>query len=307
MHLDLPLQVGPQARVVVALSCLERSTSGSGDDRSTSEHLQWEDEGVARLVPTAAGTRVQWQTALPGHLPPSSPPGEDGTVWRVSVDGQGLDHGFKATYDIPVFATGASDNFGAPDVMFGTALAHQAGDEALLRERIDAVCRVEMDMQGRLVLDQPYARMRRAQLPWLFMGVVFVISGGFLWHVRALGGFMGILFGGLGLLALVLSLWLLLNRRTTTLDRSQGITTVRRWLGLPVSTRQWDAQAIEGLSVHRSYRMQVSGQRPESIWQVRAHPGGEKAIVLADSISGEAAARLLMAEMARHTGWTERS
>ncbi|MCU0957501.1 MAG: hypothetical protein MUF55_09330, partial [Hydrogenophaga sp.] len=225
-----------------------------------------------------------------------------GTVWRVSVDGQGLEDGFNATYDIPVFATGASASFGAPDAMFGTASAHRAEDEALLRERIDAVCRVEMDLQGLLVLDQPYARMRRAQLPWLFMGVVFVISGGYLWHVRALGGFMGILFGGLGLLALVLSLWLLLNRRTTTLDRSQGITIVRRLLGLPVSTRHWDTQAVSGLSVHSSYRMQVSGQRPESIWQVRAHPGGDKAIVLADSISGEAAARLLMADVARYTG-----
>lgn len=303
MHLDLPLQVGPQARVVMALSCLERSTSGSGDDRSTSEHLQWEDEGVARLVPTAAGTRVQWQTALPGHLPPSSPPGEDGTVWRVSVDGQGLEDGFSATYDIPVFATGASASFGAPDAMFGNASAHQAEDEALLRERIGAVCRVEMDMQGRLVLDQPYARMRRAQLPWLFMGVVFVISGGYLWNVRALGGLMGILFGGLGLLALVLSLWLLLNRRTTTMDRSQGTTIVRRLLGLPVSTRHWDAQAMAGLSVHRSYGMQVNGRRPESIWQVRAHPLQGKPVVLADSISGEGAARLLMQDIARHTGW----
>lgn len=303
MHLDLPLQVGPQARVVMALSCLERSTSGSGDDRSTSEHLQWEDEGVARLVPTAAGTRVQWQTALPGHLPPSSPPGEDGTVWRVSVDGQGLEDGFSATYDIPVFATGASASFGAPDAMFGTASAHQAEDEALLRERIGAVCRVEMDMQGRLVLDQPYARMRRAQLPWLFTGVVFVASGIFLWNVRAVGGFMGILFVGLGLLALVLSLWLLLNRRTTTMDRSQGTTIVRRLLGLPVSTRHWDAQAMAGLSVHRSYGMQVNGRRPESIWQVRAHPRQDKPVVLADSISGEEAARLLMQDIARHTGW----
>lgn len=303
MQLELPMQMGPQARVVMALSCLERSTSGSGDDRSTREHLQWEDEGVARLMPTAGGTRVHWQTALPGHLPPSSPPGEDGTVWRVSGNSRGLDGEFSATYDIPVFATGASTSFGAAEDLFGTASAHRAEDEALLRERIGAVCHMDIDLQGRLVLDQPYARMRRAQLPWLVMGAAGVASGAYLWNVRALGGLMGILFGAIGLLAIVLSLWFLLNRRTTTMDRSQGMSIVRRLLGLPVGRRRWDAQAMTGLSVHRSYRMQVNGQRPESIWQVRAHLRDGKPVVLADSISGEEAARLLMADIARYTGW----
>lgn len=302
MHLDLPVQAGPQARVVVAISCLERSTSGSGDDRSTSENLQWENEGVARLLPTSGGTRIQWQTNVPGHLPPSASPGEDGTVWRVSVTGQGLDDDFSAHYDIPVFATGTSANFSGPDDQFASGLTDQALREPVLRERIAAVCRVGMDMQGRLVLDQPYARMRRVQMPWLIVGVVFLASGIYLWRKDALGGWMGILFGGLGMLALVLSLWHLGNRRKVTLDRSQG-TTVQRWLvGIPVGLRRY-AQMIERLSLNRSYGLQVSGKRPENIWQVRAHPIGGKDIVLADSISGEEAARLLMSDIARHTGW----
>jgi len=302
MHLDLPVQAGPQARVVVALSCLERSTSGSGDDRRTSENLQWENEGVARLLPTSGGTRIQWQTNVPGHLPPSASPGEDGNVWRVSVTGQGLDGDFSAHYDIPVFSTGASANFSAPDDQFASGLTDQAAKAPVLRERIAAVCRVGLDMQGGLVLDQPYARMRRVQMPWLIVGVVFLASGIYLWRKDALGGWMGILFGGLGMLALVLSLWHLGNRRKVTLDRSQG-ATVQRWLvGIPVGLRR-HAQMIERLSLHRSYGLQVSGQRPENIWQVRAHPIGGKAFVLADSISGEEAARLLMSDIARHTGW----
>lgn len=302
MHLDLPVQAGPQARVVVALSCLERSTSGSGDDQRTSESLQWENEGVAKLLAAPGGTRIQWQTELPGHLPASVSPGEDGTVWRVSVTGQGLDGDFSAHYDIPVFATGAHSTFSVPDDRFTFGQTDLASKEPMLRERIAAVCRVGMDMQGRLVLDQPYARMRRVQLPWLIMGVVFLASGTYLWRQNALGGWMGILFGGLGLLALVLSLWHLGNRRKVTLDRSQG-ATVQRWLaGMPVARRRY-AQMIERLSLYRSYGLQVSGQRPESIWQVRAQPLGGKAFVLADSISGEEAARLLMSDIARHMGW----
>lgn len=302
MHLDLPVQAGPQARVVVALSCLERSTSGSGDDQRTSENLQWENEGVAKLLPAPSGTRIQWQTEVPAHLPPSVPPGEDGTVWRVSVTGQGLDGDFNAHYDIPVFDTGASASFSAPDHRFTSGDIELVSKEPILRERIAAVCRVDLDTQGRMVLAQPYARMRRVQLPWLIMGMVFLASGIFLWRENALGGWMGILFGGVGLLALILSLWHLGNRRTVTLDRSQGVT-VQRWLaGLPVARRRY-AQMMERLSLHRSYGLQVSGQRPENIWQVRAHPLGGKAIVLVDSISGEDAARLLMSDIARHTGW----
>ena len=302
MHLDLPVQAGPQARVVVALSCLERSTSGSGDDRRTSENLQWENEGIAKLLPTPGGTRIQWQTNVPGHLPPSASPDEDGTVWRVSVAGQGLDGDFSAHYDIPVFATGTTASFSAPDDRLAFGQANLPSEESLLRERIAAVCQVGMNMQGRLVLDQPYARMRRVQMPWLIMGVAFLASGTYLWRKDALGGWMGILFGGLGLLALVLSLWHLGNRRKVTLDRSQGATVERWLLGIPVGRRRY-AQMIERLSLYRSYGLQVSGQRPENIWQVRAHPLGGKAFVLADSISGEEAARLLMNDIARHTGW----
>jgi hypothetical protein len=100
----------------------------------------------------------------------------------------------------------------------------------------------------------------------------------------------------------VLSLWHLGNRRTVTLDRTQGATVERRLAGIPVGRRRY-AQMMEHLSLHRSYGMQVSGQRPENIWQVRAHPQGGKAFVLVDSISGEDAARLLMNDIARHTGW----
>lgn len=302
MHLDLPVQADPQARVLVALSCLERSTSGSGDDQRTSENLQWENEGVAKLLPTPGGTRIQWQTDVPGHLSPSVSPGEDGTVWRVSVAGQGLDGDFSAHYDIPVFATGTSATFSVPDDRFTFGQTDLASKEPVLRERIATVCRVSVDMQGRLVLDQPYARMRRVQLPWLIMGVVFLASGTYLWRQNALGGWMGFFFGGLGLLALVLSLWHLGNRRKVTLDRSQGATVERWLLGIPVGRRRY-TQMIERLSLYRSYGLQVSGQRPENILQVRALPLGGKAFVLADSISGEEATRLLMSEIARHTGW----
>jgi hypothetical protein len=304
MHLDLPVQASPKARVVMALSCLERSTNGSGEDRRTSESLQWENEGVARTLPTTSGTRIQWHADVPGHLPASVPPGEDGTVWRVSITGQGLGGDFSAHYDIPVFATEAGTTFPAAGDAFALGEMTPASDESLLRERIAAVCHVAQDMQGRLVLEQPYARMRRAQLPWLFMGLGCLASGGYLWRQDALGGWLGVVFGAIGMLAVGLSLWHLCNRRTITIERSQGVTIERSLAGLPMTESHHHALSIQRLGLHRSFGLQVSGQRPESIWQVRAHPYEGKAFVLVDSISGEAAARLLMRDIVLHTGWS---
>lgn len=309
MHLDLAVPMTPDMRFDMALSQLTRSTSGTTDERRTHDSLQWETEGLATVTPTATGTRLQWQTQIPRDLPPSGPPDEDGSVWRVSVKGHGPAKGFSAYYDIPVFATEHSPDpataSDAPAAPWATPDGFgQPADQLLLRERIAAVCHVAHDLQGQLVLEQTYGRMRRAQLPWLFMGVITTTVGVFLWHKTSAPAFMALIFGGVGVLALVLSIWHLGNRRTSTLHRQQGVTFQRNFLGLPVRRGHWLHQDIARLSLHDSYGMQVNGQRPERIWQVRAHSKTGQHLVLADSISGKDAARLLMADIAAHTGWS---
>ena len=89
--------------------------------------------------------------------------------------------------------------------------------------------------------------MRRAQLPWLFMGVIMTTVGVFLWHKTSAPAFMALIFGGVGVLALVLSIWHLGNRRTSTLHRQQGVTFQRNFLGLPVRRGHWLHQDIAAL------------------------------------------------------------
>jgi len=89
----------------VVLTCIRRVTTGSGDDRSTSETVLWQEEqrvdGTGVTIPVAF--------AIPADAAPSDPgQASDGTLWRLDVtaDVPGVD--YAASFEVPVFRTAES-------------------------------------------------------------------------------------------------------------------------------------------------------------------------------------------------------
>jgi hypothetical protein len=94
-----PLPLTPANGFRVVLSCIRRVTTGSGDDRSTSERVLWQEEQQVPGRPsrTAQGTTTTVPVRFP--IPPDALPcddrnSRDTVLWRleVSADVPGVDY-----------------------------------------------------------------------------------------------------------------------------------------------------------------------------------------------------------------------
>jgi len=101
-----PSDLRPPEGFRVVLSCIRRETTGSGKNRSTTEHLLWQEE--RRTMGGPGGLPVAF--AIPSDARPSDPGRSDNRVlWRLQVTGDvpGID--YAATFEVPVFHTTESD------------------------------------------------------------------------------------------------------------------------------------------------------------------------------------------------------
>ena len=101
-----PSDLRPPEGFDVVLSCIRRETTGSGKNRSTTEHLLWQDE--RRTMGGPGGLPVVF--AIPPDVRPSDPgTSDDRVLWRLQVTGEvpGID--YAAKFEVPVFRTAASD------------------------------------------------------------------------------------------------------------------------------------------------------------------------------------------------------
>jgi len=97
------------------LTCVNLRTTGSGDDRSTSEYIRWQEEqrvqgqrgagdrgqGVVTVVPI--------RFRIPADvLPTDDANSDDRIVWRVQVAAAVPGVDYSASFEVPVFRTAAS-------------------------------------------------------------------------------------------------------------------------------------------------------------------------------------------------------
>jgi hypothetical protein len=96
----------PQHGLHLRLSCFRRTSSGSGNNRSTTEKILWQDEKWLRAdLPqtdlNATGIPIYFK--LPDNLPESTTAFGDGTHWRLEASAQMRGPNFHATFEVPVF------------------------------------------------------------------------------------------------------------------------------------------------------------------------------------------------------------
>lgn len=91
----------------VRLNCINKVTSGSGDDRKTREHIQWQDEQVIRLYPGQQNYVIACR--LPENTKTSDYSDNDNqTIWRLTCQAEVPGVDFNATFEVPVI-TGQPD------------------------------------------------------------------------------------------------------------------------------------------------------------------------------------------------------
>lgn len=96
-------------RFDVTLCCIYSYMSGSGKNRSRSESIKWQSDGVCHSHRTGQGTRLNFRFDVPEGLPNSDVKQRgDYYLWRASVACELDGPDFSRRYEIPVFDTGAT-------------------------------------------------------------------------------------------------------------------------------------------------------------------------------------------------------
>ncbi len=103
----------PEEGFHVTLSCVRRERSGSGNNRSTTERILWQNSRVIRkdaMAHDRSRSAIPILFAIPYDQPPSDPEGGHlGVFWRLEVRAKVPGVDYATQFTVPVFKTEDSD------------------------------------------------------------------------------------------------------------------------------------------------------------------------------------------------------
>ena len=279
----------------LTLTNLRSYISGTGKNRSRKEHAKWQDMIVAHSESTGTGTRLTFRFDVPEGLDESDPLRDQDSyyVWRLDLtselDGTDLDRSFE----IPVFATATQSRHLSPMAVDRGREKQTARAEKAVRKHI----RFVTGMGGRSMV-YPMFRNFWSHLAGFIVGGTFAAIGAYLVIEEGRQVF-GSVFGGIGSLVALATLYGMFNSLEVTRDAS-GFSTVRRWLGIPISRRQMGRHEFRRFEMNSSYQQQGGGKHV-MFYNVYAvdHAGRRVAVGLGfrGSSQAEAAIRLIGQEL----------
>ncbi|MFL5515812.1 MAG: hypothetical protein ACJ8DJ_06630 [Gemmatimonadales bacterium] len=149
-NVTAPTTLMPTGDFRVVLSCIRRVTTGTGDDRSTSERILWQEE--QRITGRPSRTAQGMVTTVPVRIP--IPPDAlacddhnalDAVLWRLEVSAEVPGVDYAAAFEVPVFRTKESDE---PRSEVETAAA-RAIAEQVVRFEPGPECRIQVTRNRR--------------------------------------------------------------------------------------------------------------------------------------------------------------
>ena len=291
----LPLAYQPGRCFAVTLRCIYhyRSRSAGDDDSRSRESVVWQAEGVAQVETHADGIQLGMRFDVPGGFPATESADGAHHAWRLEVQSAEPALTFARSFDVPVYATGASS------ARLWLDAAQHPQVQQLRAAQVRAVSELE-PIPGGVRLYLPYGRAWKEGLLLVVVGGVFFGAGLLTGRAGAFGVVVA-LSGGLGGALLVFAFYLLCNSLRVQLDR-QGLRTERRLLGLMLVRHQAPAQDIARLVVRESYSSQ-SGIQHVTFYRIQVEMKNGKKITVADSLRGRAAAEQLLAVLGAATGY----
>lgn len=224
------------------LSCIRRTVSGSGKNRSVTENILWQDEKIFKAEadlpepePGHGGIPVFFK--LPADQPECYARGSESVFWRLETKSKMRGPDFSVVFDVPVFkvAGAIAENANEPD------------PTAALQEPIEDIRRDEHSKIQ--VTDGPNGRefyfpaARNISAAILTTILFLALSGGlYAMIVNHFGVFFEMILGLFAVIfgCLTFSVWFKSSR--IVID-SAGVTVVNHWLFLS-RKRRFDAGEV---------------------------------------------------------------
>ena len=211
------------------LSCIRRTTTGTGKNRHTTEEILWQDEkvlktdaGLPEPEPGHSGIPIHFK--LPADQPESTAEIGDGIFWRLEAKAKMRGPDLQVTFDVPVFKIAGTQ----------PAEADEPDPTAALEMPVEEIRR---DEHSRIqVNDGPGGReffFPAARNPGVAFGVTLfmLVWSAAVWFMiwKKAPVLFPVVFGFFDVLILWIcfSLWFKSSR--VTID-SAGVTTVNHWL-----------------------------------------------------------------------------
>lgn len=283
--LQLPSPVYDANQMILTLDCMQRRTTGSGDDRRTSVTPLWQrDFTLGRGALLAAGVDgLLIKLLLPEDArQTTTSDGSDGTFWQLTATAELLGVDYSAAFELPVFyAEGESGSFvddgelRASKPQFnqaGLLLPETVSDSQLAEQGISVV----RDHHG-WSLHFARFRNRGVALFFLLFTTIWVGVSAAMWVFKAPLLFP-IVFGFFGVLMVFITLQLFLNRSVVRAHRGELLLQIG-WFRL----RETLVPIADIQSMTAEQGMQ-SGNR--LYYQIKLQRHNGKALTLASGING---------------------
>lgn len=282
-------------RFPVTLMCVRSFVSGSGKNRSRSETIIWQSEGLAYSEPTTeGGTRLSLCFDVPPNLSPSEPFGDDYRLWRVQLkaDLPGVD--LNRHFEIPVFTTAQRASTRLP-----SSLKHpQLNDER--EAQIEAVANIQQ-IPGGVRMYFPMLQNPGNELLGLAFGFAFGGIGMLLFKEDDVPAFMAWIFTLMGGIAFFSCLKSLFTSLLIQLDHN-GLVSERLWLGVIVGKDKIPRAEITKLQLDLSYRAKSAEEQTE-MYKIHALTRSGKKVIIAMNLKGRDTAQLALESIASLTGY----
>lgn len=250
---DLPIRYDLSRRFRVALACSRLYETGSGDGRSTSEKVLWDQSGLADTRPSLTGTLLSFRFTPPKDLPESEAKSDDYRQWAIRIQIDEAKPRFDRLFVIPVFDTGGVRSSGR------IKESHETLVDVATPPLPGRGMAMEKTPYG---LDLKFRAFRNAGMKLVFgiFGLVCLVVAGFLgsflleigsggaiaFFMGAVAGLMALVFGLLGLVLVLLFIWEIGNSLHTKITREHIVVT-RRWMGLPMGSTTISADRLAAL------------------------------------------------------------
>lgn len=286
-EIELNVPYEPALVCEATLSCLYSQQTGSGDDQTRRELVEWQDSGYAQVERTAQGMRLRFRFAVPAGQRPSEEESGDYYFWRLSIKAELPGGDLNRSFTIPVYATGENSRFQQLD----TGKVAPQGVPMLKAESL-----LPLRHNGRVQeLYYPMFRQPWLALMLMLVGGVFAITGIILWGKAAQEGgglyFLGGIFTFLGSLVALSGFYAGFTSLYVAWDGKQ-VSSIRCLLGIAIRRRSADYHEVRGVALIKG----ATSNQKSDVHQIKFHvvaqtPKGE--MVLAENIDSHSKAKLV--------------
>ncbi len=287
-------------RFFLTLSSIHSFMSGSGKNRSRRENVLWQHEVLAHTESGSQGTRILFRFDVPENLRESeaAPEKDSYNLWRLNLRAEMPGTDLDRNFEIPVYATGKeSRHLSQRSVDAAEAAGTEAFDDAVR----DCV-RVKFDgVRKRLVY--PMGRNFLSNLAGFVITGTFAAAGVYM-IVEEGAGVFGTVFGGFGGLFALIALYMMFRSLEV---RAEGntITSIRRWLGIPVRVRRM--QRSDFYRFEKNAGVVTQAGKNVTLYSIRGIDKDANELVLGEGFRGEAGADAAIRFLTRELRLEERS